>query len=406
MTFIICLLFAAGLFIAFEFDEEVLFERHLEVDQLTFIQQYAIAPEIAEIPAGNFEVYITSNGDKSHFPDYLKDLTPEEDDIIVNGKALEIEIMEGGGNTFYFVTEETDMENFEHFLMVSVFIIIIIISLMAVVLGDTLASHIIKPVTRLAEEVNALEATDVRSAGQMHRSKDEIEILSHAIDSFQGRVKELLTRERDFSSDVSHELRTPLMGIQAAAENLQVNNDNADRVMELALRIEARCKQMKSLVESMLFLARDPTSLENDFSEVSMKEVITDQLDAASYHIDSKNITIQVIEHASPIIFTSSAILTVVFGNLLRNAVQHSESKEIQISLNSDGFSIKDFGRGIPEELKNRMFERYSSEAKGAGIGLMLVKRLCDHFGWKLSVDTNPGLGTTITVTFTQALHI
>jgi len=35
----------------------------------------------------------------------------------------------------------------------------------------------------------------------------------------------------------------------------------------------------------------------------------------------------------------------------------------------------------------------------------MLVKRLCDHFGWKLSVDTNPGLGTTITVTFTQALH-
>jgi len=418
MTFIVCLLFVAGLFVAFEFHEEVLFEDHLEADLNTYIDHYQLAPEIATIPAENFELYISGDGDKSNFPEFLRNLPVDEESIVADGSHLEIEINEAleiriikrEGKTFYFVIEESAMENFEHSLMISSLIIMVVICVIAIMLGHVFADHITRPVTGLADRVNSLEQTGAYSPKQPYHGNDEIDILSHAIDAFQDRVNELLARERDFSSDVSHELRTPLMGIQAAAENLRVNKDNPERVLDLASRIESRCKQMNSLVESMLFLARDPGSLENDFNDIGLIDVIHDQLDSASHSIENKQIRTHIIETAMPVIFSSASILSVVFGNLLRNAVIHSESRDINIRLDVSGFTIRDFGLGIPDELKARMFERYVSGVsgfdKGTGIGLVLVKRLCDHFGWGMSVTSSPGLGTTISVDFGKSVRI
>ena len=154
------------------------------------------------------------------------------------------------------------------------------------------ANSIIKPVTLLADKVNKLERTgDERELSSA--AGDEVEILSGAIDAFQHRVEELLKREREFSSDTSHELRTPLMGIQAAAENLQVSDLKDDRVHELADRIVARCKHMRALVEAILYLARDPDSIENDFSVVNLIDVINDQIDEAGPHLENKGVEIK-----------------------------------------------------------------------------------------------------------------
>ncbi len=404
MTFVICLLFAIGMFQVFEFSEDILLEDHIEADLSTFMDQYAVAPEIARIPVASYEVFIANNNDKSGFPEYLRNLPPGEDDVLFKGKALSIETRVRGDTTFYFVIEETLVENFEKSLILSLIIITAGICFISVLLGLVFSNHIIKPVTKLANNVNSMKMTGTLTEQPAFDGKDEIEVLSYAIESFQLRVNELLGRERNFSSDVSHELRTPLMGIQAAAENIQLNKDNSSRVLELASRIERRCGQMRSLIDSLLVLARDPGSLENDFDHIKLLEVINDQLDSVAFYIDSKNIKIKIVEKGSPQIISSEAILSVVVGNLLRNAVQHSESKEIIIELNPDGFTIKDFGLGMQEELKNRMFERNFSEGadKGHGIGLFLVKRLCDHFSWILLIETNPGKGTIITVNFGQ----
>ncbi|MCZ6525785.1 MAG: ATP-binding protein, partial [Gammaproteobacteria bacterium] len=68
----------------------------------------------------------------------------------------------------------------------------------------------------------------------------------------------------------------------------------------------------------------------------------------------------------------------------------------------------KDFGKGIEPDLKDKMFERYangnSDSNDGFGIGLSLVKRLCDHFKWELTVETDTGVGTTITVNFGDSI--
>ena len=406
MTFVVCILFTVGLFIAFEFAEESLFEDHLESDMNTFMNQYAVYPEIINLPRANFEVFVAVNNDRSHFPEYLRNLPEGEEDVELNGEILDVELRKRGQSNFFFVIEETDAESFEQILITSVIIIVLGICICSVFLGFAFANRIIKPVSDLAKRVNQLENTS--EVSDAVETEDEIEVLSQAIDSYQKRVGELLDREREFSSDASHELRTPLMGIQAAAENLQIGDTNA-RSVELAQRIEARCKQMRVLIDSMLFLARDPNSLENDFSPVKIIDIVNDQIESASPHIESKDVKTQIIENGEPVVFSSFAILSVVFGNLLRNAVIHSQTTDIHIEISDRGFAIKDFGRGIEPELKDKMFERYTNgnadSNDGIGIGLSLVKRLCEHFKWELIVDSDVEVGTTITVNFGTSIR-
>jgi len=408
MTFLICLSFATGVFLVYEFSEHVLFEEHLESDYTAFMDQYAVAPQIADVPFTNLEIYIAKSGDKSRLPGYLASLPDGEEVTVVNGRTLEITTRERNGNIFYFVTGETAMEKFESYLIISLVVILVVICFIAALLGKIFANHIIQPVTDLATKVNSLIRTGRDRDQMLFTSKDEIEVLSQAIDSFRSRVNELLDRENNFSNDVSHELRTPLMGIQAAAENIQINKDNEDRVLELAQRIETRCNQMRLLIDSMLVLARDPDSLENDFDHIKLLDVIHDQLEYVSHYLEAKKISIQIVENGSPKIFSSSTIVSVIFGNLLRNAVQHSESDKIRIELNPDGFTITDYGRGLPEVLVNKINRRYSDseriKEKGSGIGLLLVKRICEHFNWKLLVKSNQGAGTSFAIHFGQSL--
>ena len=192
MTFVVCLLFSAGLFFAFELAEDTLFEEHLEADMNTFMNQYAMLPEIADIPRDNFAVYITKNGDKSQFPEYLKNLPEGVDDIEMDDRTLDLEIRHQGDNSFYFIIEETRFDSFERLLILSVLVIVGIICICSVFLGFAFSDRIIQPVTNLARRVNQLENTDFDSAAAETGGEDEIAVLSQAIDSFQERVGEFI----------------------------------------------------------------------------------------------------------------------------------------------------------------------------------------------------------------------
>ena len=87
MTFFVCLLFSLGLFFALEVAEDSLFETHLESDINTFMDIYSVMPEIASLPRDNFTVYIARNNDRSHFPDYLKNLPEDEEGVELDGKS-------------------------------------------------------------------------------------------------------------------------------------------------------------------------------------------------------------------------------------------------------------------------------------------------------------------------------
>ena len=404
MAFVICSLFAAGFFWALDYAELVLFDHRIESDIGTFIRQYRIDPGILALPRENFDVFAAQSGETESLPPYLQGLAPDEDEVILDGREFHLDMRRDGNTTFYFLFDETTYEEFDQLAGVIVPGMIALICGVAIALGFALSNRIVRPLSRLADRVNRFDPPVLPAEEQGSAGGDEILVLSRAVESFQDRVQELLSREREFSSDVSHELRTPLMGIQAAAENLQRSGLSEGRVAELSRRIEARCAQMRELVDAMLSLARDPHSLENEFRELQLRDIVRDQVEAAAPHLEGRGIKITVFEEAAPVVFASAPVLNVVIGNLLRNAVIHSHSNEVQVHICASGFSITDFGQGIPEDMKERIFDRYSSNgsepARDFGIGLSLVRRLCTHFHWGLTLESTRGHGTTISVDF------
>lgn len=420
---LICGLFSLGLFASLEYAEWILFDKHIESDMDTFVGQYQQDPNVVNLPHHSFEVFVAPGGDDSNLPAYLQgrnddggdeDADDEEDDeeendeVILNGHEYHLDIREVGGTTFYFMFDESEFEAFDQLLNVFVPALILLICAMAATLGLLQANRVSRPVTALVDKVNRMEMAPAAALAEA-RSKDEIEVLSQAIDSFQARVTELLAREREFSTDVSHELRTPLMGIQAAAENLQVASITPERVDELSRRIEARCTQMRALVDAVLSLARDSQSLENDFQEIPLAAAVREQLEVAAPHIEAKGLKVRTVGQAQPNVFTSAAILDVVVGNLLRNAIFHSESAEVKVELGERSLAVRDFGRGIPEKMQSRLFDRHFSAggdpARDLGIGLALVKRICAHFRWNLSMESTAGKGTAIVIDFGASIR-
>ncbi len=98
---------------------------------------------------------------------------------------------------------------------------------------------------------------------------------------------------------------------------------------------------------------------------------------------------------------------TIVLGNLIRNALQHSLADTIEVRLEADQFSVRDNGRGMSADAISRAYSqriRAGATDAGGGLGLSIVQRVCDHIGWRLGIDSFDGGGTVITVDFGATL--
>ena len=97
-------------------------------------------------------------------------------------------------------------------------------------------------------------------------------------------------------------------------------------------------------------------------------------------------------------------MLSVVFGNLIRNACAYTKLGGVTITVGDKHVEIADSGIGISEEDLKAVFEPYyridNSVESGHGIGLSLVKRLTDRFNWPITMYSEPGVGTTVRVAF------
>lgn len=103
-----------------------------------------------------------------------------------------------------------------------------------------------------------------------------------------------------------------------------------------------------------------------------------------------------------PVLEIEPGLLRVVLGNLIRNAYAYTQKGGVKITLENDGVTITDTGVGMSEAELTRVFDRHyrGSEKGGAGIGLSLVERICQCYGWEISIVSEVGIGTRVRLLF------
>lgn len=217
----------------------------------------------------------------------------------------------------------------------------------------------------------------------------------------------------ELSAGIAHEINNPLAIISQETEWLQhllekqsvqdlnQTDDCKDSLREIARQVD-RCKE---IVKKLLSLARqmNPVIQDVDVNSVLRTIISLAQREAAEKHIE----IVGELDPALPIVSSDPPLLRQVFLNLLVNAtqaVEHGGSIVVTSRMNeTDGFEIdvRDNGSGITPEHLGKIFTPFFStkpEGKGTGLGLAMSRGIVERLGGRITVSSEPGVGTTFTV--------
>jgi two-component system heavy metal sensor histidine kinase CusS len=241
----------------------------------------------------------------------------------------------------------------------------------------------------------------------------ELQPFAVAFDDMLHRLEDSFVRLSQFSADIAHELRTPIGNIRGEGEVALTRSRTADEYREVIESTIAECQHLGHIVDNLLFLAR--TEAAEGYLERTSFDGRAAIERIAAFHepiAEEQNVTIGCTGEAR---FEADEML---FGravhNLVENAIRHTPSGgSIEISIANRGahseVQVRDTGRGIASEHLPRVFDRFyradsSRSSEGVGLGLALVKSIMDLHGGSAGIESTPGKGTTVTLSFPQAV--
>lgn len=280
----------------------------------------------------------------------------------------------------------------------------LIMTLASAAIGWWLAGRVVAPVRELAQRVGEAKPEDEHAPVASGLADDEIGALAHVFDGYLKRMRAFIDRERAFTSDVSHELRTPLAIVQGAVELLEEDSRLEPKQLQRIARIGRATKQMISLTSALLLMAREKTSEEQ---ACEVWDVVTEIVDTHRYLLSAKTqVELLCLERTH--VAAEGTLLGIVIANLIRNAFSYTASGTVSISLENTCLTVRDTGQGIHEEEIGKVFQRHfrGAASTGSGIGLSLVKRICDRYGWETTLESTQGQGTTARLFFAGSIRI
>ena len=289
-------------------------------------------------------------------------------------------------------------------LMYALIGVVFLFSLLSLAIGFWSSKRVISPLTELARRMEGMAGSERPAKLAPHFANDEVGQLAAVLDDYAEQMTSLVKRDREFNSDVSHELRTPLAVIRGATELLLANPDLPDKTRQRLLRIDRAAVQSTDLTTALLLLSRN----ERGVGSTNILRLCQQLADASRTQLGGKPLEILVEGDDEAVVEAPEAVLAVALGNLVGNACKYTAQGEVRIVVEPGQVRIEDTGPGLSEEDAARLFERgYRGSGAGGtvggGIGLSIVRRLCELYDWQVSIAPRPEQGAVAILRFTAA---
>ena len=283
-------------------------------------------------------------------------------------------------------------------------------SVLALLAGLAVARRAMEPIAGLTATARRVARTrDPEVDLPKLRAEDEVAALSRTLDEMLGELAEAhtetesaLARQRQFVADASHELRTPLTSILANLELLEASLDGEDReVAGSALRSSQR---MKRLVADLLLLARADAGRQAPRELVDLSAVVREAAGEAAPLAEHHELE---VDASGPVMVEGSADdLHRLVLNLIQNALVHTPpGTQVTVRLrNGDDAElvVEDDGPGVPDDLRQRLFERFvrghGDTGGGSGLGLAIVRAVAETHGGSVALGERDDGGARFVV--------
>ncbi len=266
------------------------------------------------------------------------------------------------------------------------------------------SKRMVYPVSWLAARVSRWDPQDesMSTLEQLpEEAGSEVEKLSTALTGLSSRVREFVQRERNFTRDASHELRTPLTIIRVATDLMLDDPELPARSQRSLQRIQRSSRDMETLIDAFLILARE-AHVAPQSETFNVRDVVYEEIARVRPMCGGKPVQLDVVEDEPPQLHAPPRVLGVMVGNLLNNACTFTDDGHIEVRLSTDRIVIRDTGIGMNREELEQAFDPFyradQANPVGKGIGLSIVRRLGERFGWPVMLESTPGQGTTATI--------
>ncbi len=392
-----------SLYIASDDIEEAHIEQIIQTEMDYLLQRYRERADFVPQVGSNLEKYIIhDSAEEAQLPAYLQGLNFRRHKVFRGPEEVRVAVRHVDGVKFLVAYEIGLHDQRQQELRLLIVLSLLSVVGVALVVGYLLAGLLVKQVTDLAERVRHLAPGDVQGTTMIQPGQDEeVAQLAHALDDYQNRITRMLRREQEFTANISHELRTPITTILTSCELLATEPSLSERARVRTGMIETAATRMGEQLQALLFLAREQAL--GIMEPVALAECVYDAVEPLCTEIYRKRLIFEVAVEPKAVLTLNRQALHTALVNLLRNAVQYTERGFIRVNFNQNRISISDSGIGIEPFYLPLLYERFfrgSTQGEGLGIGLAIVKRICDHYGWIIEVESTPGKGATFHITF------
>lgn len=338
----------------------------------------------------------TAKGD--HIPkelEYLK--IGVHNEISYEGKLYIVRVQGTENNKKIVALDVTDLEHYETEILLSTFILALLAMLLIAFLTYRQLNKLIDPLLKMAERLSILEPENENinfevTSGSFHESY----IISNALNKYIEKSQDFIHREKLFFETASHELRTPISVISGAIEVLQQQSDIPSHLLPHLKRVAQVTDEMEELLAMLLFLARDKDRLNQYAEHLDLSQELPKIIDDHLHLCRGKELTL-INDIQQPIyVYAPPQLLRIVIGNLVRNAIEHSDRGKIHLKFHHQQLIIIDPGHGMTAQEISALYTQQAKkgEVRIGGIGIELTLKICQHYGWQLHFESQINRGT------------
>ena len=386
---LLSVLFAISTLFLQNYLEDQLIGATLQKELDDYVDQLQLDPTVVEPFYTRIQGYITRPGDPNQTVSaQIRDLPNGVHDVRTPSGVYKAAVRKEDDLWAFLIYDISDNQRLKKQLIIALIGVVLLFSVLSFALGAWSSRRVMKPVTDLAERLNRLG--EERSPDRLsdHFADDEVGQLASALDSYADRLHQLVERDREFNADVSHELRSPLTVITGATELLLAQTDLDPKVRTRLLRIARAARQSADITTALLHLVRAEQGTDQDSAAQNVSQIVNDVVHLYEPLIGNKDLKLLVREQDRVSVIAPESVVAVAVGNLIGNAMRYTGSGEVVITIGDGKAVVEDTGPGIPEEELEHVFERHyrgqNITGKGAGLGLAIVRRLCELYGWSI----------------------
>lgn len=301
--------------------------------------------------------------------------------------------------------------NVLHNLMIILISTYVIILLILYFIMSFVASKAIEPIYQLIDSASQINYTNINARLPLPENQDEIHQLATTINQLLARLENSFYQQKQFTSDASHEMQTPLAAIKGIIEVLLRKPRTAEQYELKMKEVLNQTNRLSQLYDQLLLLARlESNVLKSNKKQIVLHTSIEKCINNHEVIVNENKVVINNTVPNEVLVLADTLLLEMILDNLISNAIKYNKTGgNIYISWDKSDrlLSIKDEGVGIEADKLQLIFNRFyriddsrNSQIPGNGIGLSIVKRICEVQNIILSVDSIQNQGTTFQLQF------